>query len=145
VTEGPTAAIPTSLRSLVLFVLLCSACSRGEARSLIEAVDRFRKAPTEQQPPLADALEKVPCSDDEVCAAKDACVKSASATAKGIRKKQEVEQVLAEVLDGSLAKTDPRATKSFVELDESDRLRKEGNDALTACDEKITALRMKSH
>ena len=112
---------------------------------MIEAVDRYRKAPTDQQPPLADALEKVPCSDDEVCAAKDACVKSASATAKGIRKRQDVERTLAEVVDGSLSKTDPRATKSYADLDESDRLMKEGKDALPACDEKLTTLRIKSH
>jgi hypothetical protein len=134
-------------RFLVLLVVavIAAACSRGEAKSVIEAVDRFRKAPVEQQPELADALEKVPCSDDAVCAAKDACVKSASLTAKGFRKQREVEQVLAEVLDGSLAKTDPRATKAGLELDEADRLRKEGMDALPACDEKITALRVKSH
>lgn len=126
-------------------LILVTACSRGEARSVIEAVDRFRKAPTDQQPPLADALEKVSCSDDEVCTAKDACVKSASATAKGIRKRQEVERTLAEVLDGSLPKTDARATKSYMDLDESDRLMKEGMEALPACDEKITTLRIKSH
>lgn len=115
-----------------------------EAKSLIEAVDRYRKAPTDQQPPLADAIAKVQCSDNEVCAAKDACLKSASATAKGIRKRQEVEKVLAEVLDGSLPKTDPRAMKSYGDLDESDRLMKEGMDALPACDEKLVALRLKS-
>lgn len=132
------------MRRCALLVLLAT-CSRGEARSVIEAVDRYRKAPTDQQPPLADALEKVPCSDDEVCAAKDACVKSASATAKGIRKRQDVERTLAEVVDGSLSKTDPRATKSYADLDESDRLMKEGKDALPACDEKLTTLRIKSH
>ena len=126
-------------------VFLLVACSHTqEAKSLIEAVDRYRKAPTDQQPPLADAIEKVQCSDDEVCSAKDACLKSASATAKGIRKRQEVEKTLAEVLDGSLAKTDPRASKSYVDLDESDRLMKEGMDALPACDEKLVALRVKS-
>lgn len=128
------------------FLLLIISCSHTqEARSLIEAVDRYRKAPTDEQPPLADAIEKVQCSDEEVCAAKDACQKSASATAKGIRKRQEVQKVLADVLDGSLPKTDPRATKSYADLDESDRLMKEGMDALAACDEKLVALRMKSH
>jgi len=127
-----------------LILLACTNPARQEARSLVEAVDRYRKAENPEKPPLADALEKVSCSDDEVCAAKDACTKTATPMAKALRKQRDAEIAILQVADGAIPKTDPRATALPGELDEVDRLIKESQDALASCDEKITALRVKS-
>lgn len=130
---------------LLLLVALASACSttRQEARSVIEAVDRFRKAENPQKPELADALAKVPCSEPEVCEARDACIKSASATARGLRLQREVEDGLARIKAGTLDKSDPQAVALGPKLDEVDKALAEGNAALEACDDKLTPLRVK--
>lgn len=131
--------------ALLLSIALLGGCSttRQEARSVIEAVDRFRKAENPQKPDLADALAKVPCSDADVCAARDACVKSASATARGLRLQHEVEDGLAQIKAGTLDKTDPKAIALGPKLDDADKALAEGNAALEACDEKLTPLRVK--
>jgi hypothetical protein len=50
-------------------VLATSAChTKEEARALVSAMTSFRKAANEDKPALADALDKVPCTDAEVCA-----------------------------------------------------------------------------
>jgi len=137
-------------RTLSVFFLALAVCggvgcstTRQEARSVIEAVDRFRKAENVQKPELADALAKVPCSDPEVCATKDACVKSATATARGLRLQREVEDGLAQVKAGTLDKSDPKAIALGPKLDEVDKALAEGNDALATCDDKLTSLRVK--
>ncbi len=73
-----------------LLLLLCSCHTKDEARALVTAVDAFRAASNDDKPAKADALDKVECSDKEICAVKDACRKSADATAKGLRLQKEV-------------------------------------------------------
>lgn len=121
------------------------ACSttHQEARSVIEGVDRFRRAENAQKPDLADALAKLVCTDAEVCATKDACVRSAAATARGLRLQREVEDSLARVKKGELAPSDPKATSLGTKLDEADKALEEGHQALAPCDEKLTRLRVK--
>lgn len=140
------AALAPVIAALAAAPVALSACDHGrrEARSLIAAVDRYRRAPTEQAPELADALATVPCTEEDVCAAKEVCVRSASATARGVRKRREVESKLADVQAGRLAKDDPRAVAAYGELDESVQAMTEGMEAMQACHEKITALRVKS-
>lgn len=65
--------------------------TKDEARALVTAVDAYRAAPNDDKPAKADALDKVECSDKDICAARDACRKSADATAKGLRLQKEVE------------------------------------------------------
>jgi hypothetical protein len=127
----------------MLLLFACTSPAKQEARSLVGAVDRFHKAENPDKPAAADALEKLPCTDEEVCAAKEACVKGTSPMAKALRKQREVEQAIA-AFDGSIPKDDPRARALPAELDEVDRLMRESQDAMPACDEKITSLRVKS-
>jgi len=128
---------------LLLAFCACTTTAKQEARSLVAAVDRYHKAENTEKPAAADELEKVSCTDDEVCDAKSACVKSASAMAKALRKQHDVETKIA-AFDGSIPKDDPGAQALPGQLDEVDRLMKESQDAMPACDEKITALRVKS-
>lgn len=129
-----------------VFVLLFASCTspgKQEARSLVAALDHYHKAENPEKPAAADEIEKVACSDEEVCAAKDACVKATSAMAKGLRKQHDVQSAIAQ-FDGPVPSTDPRALTLPAQLDEADRLMRESQDAMPSCDEKITALRVKS-
>ena len=79
---------------LALLGALCGlpGCVRGkgEAASLVAAVDRYRKADLRAKGPLADAIDAVPCSQEDVCAAKLACMAVARPTVKGAALKAEV-------------------------------------------------------
>ncbi len=78
--------------ALLLVVMLAAGChTKDEARALVTAIDAFRSAPNDDKPAKADALDKVECNDKEICAVKDACRKSADATARGLRLQKEVQ------------------------------------------------------
>jgi len=133
-------------RSFAWFLVLGLASCDGakdEARTLAKAVDAFRKAPMDKQPELADALEKVPCSDPDVCAAKDACTKSAVPTANGIRLQKEVEQGLADLKAGKLAadSTEAKGLRTKVELANVES--EKGINALEDCDNRLIRLKVK--
>jgi hypothetical protein len=117
--------------------------AKDEARTLAKAVDAFRKAPNDQKPELADALEKVPCTDADVCAARDACTKSAVPTAKGIRLQKEVEQGLADVKSGKLEAGSAEAKALGPKLDEAKAQSDQGFNALEDCDNRISRLKLK--
>ncbi len=110
---------------------------------LVPAVDQYRAAANSQKPELADALDKVPCSDPEVCAARDACTKAADPTAKGLRLQKEVEQGLDDVKSGKLAADSEKAKGLPGKLQESGKLLKQGFDALKDCDERVERLKVK--
>ena len=135
--------------SVSLFVLAalcafgCTSPTKQEAKSLVSAVDRYRKAENTEKPELADALEAVACADPEVCATKDACLAVSRPTAKALRLQREVTQGVAAMQEGGLSPYDPKARAFPEKIDESQRLLVEGEAALEACDEKLTALRMK--
>lgn len=132
------------LACTLLAASLCACASpKPEAAAVINAVDRFRRAENPQKPAAADALDAVACSDPEVCAAKDACAKSARATAKGLKLKNEVERGLADVESGKLAKDDPAAQALQGKLLESMSANDEGHRLLPACDDKILTLKRK--
>ena len=81
------------MRVWPFLVLLCVAChTKDEARALVTAVDAYRAASNDDKPAKADVIDKLECSDKDVCAAKEACRKSANATAHGLRLQKEVEQ-----------------------------------------------------
>jgi hypothetical protein len=65
--------------------------AKEEARALVAAIDAYRAASNDDKPARADALDKVACTDEQVCAVKAACMKSADATAKGLRLQAEVQ------------------------------------------------------
>jgi len=134
------------MRAAIL-VLVCvgAACggTKREASAVVGAVDRYRQAENVAKPDLADALAKVPCTDAEVCATRDACVAAADPTARGLRLQHEVEQGLADLNANKLTKDDPTARALPAKLAESTRLRDQGDQALQACERQVTALRMK--
>jgi hypothetical protein len=135
--------IPRVRFALFLAVFSCTNPARQEARSLVEAVDRYHKAENPEKPAAADALEKVACTDEEVCAAKEACTKAAAAMANGLRKQEHAAGAINAMSDGSLAKNDPSVLAAALEVEEADQLMRQGNDAMPACDDKIAALRVK--
>jgi hypothetical protein len=130
---------------LLLASVAVAACASGrrEAASLVEAVDRYRRAEMNAKGPLADAIDAVPCSDGEVCAAKAACVAAARPTVRGAALKREVESSLAELRVGRLTQGQANAERLPEKLDEASRLLDEGRVKLPVCDAQITALRLK--
>ncbi len=92
--------------------------------------------------PLADAIAAVPCSAPEVCAAKEACVASARPTAEGVALKAQVEAALAELHAGKLTQEEAASRGLAQKLDQASQLLDEGHAKLSACDAKVTALRL---
>jgi hypothetical protein len=122
-----------SSRLVVLSALLALGChSKDEARALVTAVDAYRAAPNDAKPARADALDKVECTDTDVCAVKAACTKSADATARGLRLQQEVQ---AAAKDGG---GDPNALEDKWKRASSDLA--EGYGLLEECRTKTQAL-----
>jgi hypothetical protein len=127
----------------ILLLALAIGCSsaKQEAASLIAATDRFHRAENGDKPSRAQAIARVPCTDAEVCETKRLCEAATKPTADALLLKAEVEQGLADLEQGKLAKTDDAATELPHKLDEADRLLREGHVAMAACDQKILALR----
>jgi len=124
------------LRQLLVFGWFISALGcqgKQEARTLIQAVDAYRAARNDDKPARADALDKVQCTDEQVCAVKAVCTKSADATAKGLRLQAEVQ---AGVKDGG-ANADLMASK----WKEASSDLEEGYGLLEECRTKTDALR----
>ena len=121
----------------------CDPGARQEARQVVEAVDRFRKADNAGKPAQVESLRAVNCSSLDVCKARDACLASAEATAKALRLKSEVEQGLSAVEKGTLSRDSDAARALPAKLDEAEVLLKEGFAALQPCDDQIMALKRK--
>lgn len=119
----------------------CDGADRREAKSVVSAVARFRRADGASTPAMVQALEKTPCSAPDVCAARDACVASGAATARALVLKKEVEEALAALERGALASDAPAAQALPAKLDEAEALLRTGHDALPACDERVQGLK----
>jgi hypothetical protein len=129
----------------VLLVALTPACGSGkrEAMSLIAAVDRYRQAPMASKAAPEDVLEKLACTDPEVCAARETCLASARPTIRGVALKQQVESALDDLQAGRVTKDQVAAMGLAQKLDDASHAIEEGQGNLLACDAKVTALRMK--
>ena len=108
---------------------------------MVQAVERYRRADNAGKGSTADALDKTPCSVDDVCEAKRACTAVSDPTARALALKNEVEIGLAEMHAHKLEPDDPRARALPDKLDEAERLLTTGHDALPACDEKLMGLK----
>jgi hypothetical protein len=136
----------TRLAIVLLGTFMYCACDSGarqEARQVVEAVDRFRKADNVGKPAQVESLRAVKCSAEDVCKTRDACLASAEATAKALRLKSEVEQGLSAVEKGSLSRDSDAARALPAKLDEAEALLKEGFAALQPCDDQIMTLKRK--
>jgi hypothetical protein len=122
-----------------------SGCASGkkESASLVAAVDRYRRAPMAAKAPLADAIADAPCTDEEVCTAKLACVASAGPTVKGEALKGEVEHALGDLRAGKLTQEQAAQQGLPQKLEEASSLLADGEGKLGRCDALITALRLK--
>lgn len=119
----------------------CADPAKGEAASVLAAVDRFRRAEYAGKPALLAPLRAVPCTDKEVCAAKDACVAHAEPLATAIAMKTEV-QLRMDAPDAGPMDDATRAAL-VAKLDEASRLLDKGRAAQAACDRDTLVLKMK--
>ena len=86
-----------AMKWTLFLVLVTPAChAKTEAREVVAAVDAYRAASNDDKPARADALDKVACTDEQVCAVKAVCTKSADATAKGLRLSHEVQALASD-------------------------------------------------
>jgi hypothetical protein len=115
--------------------------ARQEAASLVEAVARFRRAENSEKPAREQDIERVSCSDAEVCETKRICEAATRSTAEALRLKARVERGLADLEHGVLAKTDDAAAELPKMLDDAERLLGEGHEAMPACDKRLLELR----
>ena len=121
---------------MVAAIALGACHGKDEARAVIGAVEAYRNAPNDQKPAKAAALDAVPCTDKDVCEVKDACRRSADATAKGLRLQAEIQTAIA---DGG--KPDPDVMQKKFEESNSDLA--EGYGFLDECRDKVR--RLKEH
>lgn len=131
--------------ALVMVLVLAAGCNgtKDEVRALSTAVDAYRKAENDKKPELADALDKVPCTDPEVCTAKTACTKSADETAKGLRLQKDLAKRVDDVKAGKIAPGSPEALKISIDMAEGDQLLADGMKDLDECDNQLIKLRVK--
>jgi|HubBroStandDraft_5_1064220.scaffolds.fasta_scaffold742472_2 hypothetical protein len=127
--------------ALTFLVSACSPAGKHEAASLIAATERFHKAENTEKPDRAASIARVACTDAEVCEAKRVCESASKSTADALVLKAEVEQGIALLERGTLAKTDDAAAALPGKLDEAERLLTAGHEAMPACDQRILALR----
>jgi hypothetical protein len=130
------------LAPVVLVAATSCAPGKRESASLVEAVDRYRRAEMASKGPLADALDAVPCSVSEVCAAKAACVAASRPTAEGVALKAEVEWSLAALHAGKITQEEAASRNLPAKLGRAGQLLDEGYAKLPVCDARITALRL---
>lgn len=144
-------------RALVTLVLLAVAVAvggsgcrteAGSARSLVDAVGRFRRAPDAEKGKALASIREVKCGSDEVCAAQKACLAYAEPTEEAIRIKLEIAQGLASLADGGLpdggalgetGDYDTRVTL-LARVGDAQKKLKEGYDQLTSCDDAVQKL-----
>jgi hypothetical protein len=131
---------------IVLLTLLISGCTNSakiEATTLVEAVDQFRRAENPDKAGKLAAVEAAPCTDRDVCAAKEACLAYAAPTVKGLNLKSEVQTGLADLEEKKLAPDAEAARALPGKLDEASRLLDRGHAALPACDQKVLSLKVR--
>jgi hypothetical protein len=136
-------AAPILLPLLLAGLALSCDSGKREAMSLIAAVDRYRQAPMASKAAPEDVLEKLACTDPEVCAAREACLASARPTIRGVALKKQVESALDDLQAGRVTKDQVAAMGLAQKLDDASSAIGEGQGNLPACDARVTALRLK--
>jgi hypothetical protein len=134
--------------ALLAGVAACKPSGQADAKDLLAAIDNYRTADTAYKPAAAKAVEAVVCKADDVCAAKAACLAAIQPTVQGIVMDTEVRRGLDELAAAPRAADGGAAGTARSLADEASRARAlldRGHDAMPACDEKTTALRIKYH
>jgi hypothetical protein len=131
-------------------VTLCAICAIGligcedrgkrEAEQLVSAIDAYRRAPLDQVGEAVQRLESASCEASATCTAKDACLKSARPSREGMARLTEVKLAMRPDADLESLRPEDRA-KLDAQMNDAERLLKEGKDALVGCDAEVLALR----
>lgn len=135
------------MRELALLLVLvtvtaCSGPGKREAATLVDAVDRYRRADDAAKEAEGQAVAALACTDPRVCDAKQACVAAMEPTTRGLALKDEVVSRLADLEQKRLAPDSPEAGALPGKLDEAERLLKDGRTKMGACDARLTDLRV---
>ena len=127
----------------LLFVALlgCESREKAEAKVLVAAMDAFHNGSNDDRPALAQKIDAAPCSAEDVCEAKQACLNATEPTARGLKLMHEVDvqmKIAEEHGDGGAAMKDlpPKLAQANDSL-------AQGHGAMPACSQKITRLRFK--
>jgi hypothetical protein len=127
------------------FVAVLPACGspgKREASDLIDAVDRYRRADGPSKDALGQAVSTLACTDSRVCEAKVACVAGIEPTTRALALKDEVARRLGDLEQKRLATDSPEVQALPAKLDEAERLLRDGRARMTACDARLTDLRV---
>ena len=131
-----TVATNALLAGLVLTMLAaCKSTKENEGERMLAAVTAYRRATNAEVGPAAIALAETPCTDADVCQLKTACVASSGPTQKALVLKKNLETQMLSL--GSRVDAGPLGDAGLgllAQIEEVEKLLKEGRDALTACD-----------
>jgi hypothetical protein len=131
-----------ALLACVATLAACSGSGKREAATLVDAVDRYRRADDAGKEAQGQAVAAVACTDSRVCDARQACVAALEPTTRGLALKDEVVRRLADLEQKRLAPDSPEAEALPGKLDEAERLLKDGRAKMSACDARLTDLRV---
>ena len=126
---------------LVALVGGCSGAGKREAASLVDAVDRYRRADAASRESLGRGVSDVECTDARVCDARQACVAAIDPTVRALALKDEVARGIADLEQKRMAPDSPEAKALPAKLDEAERLLKDGRSKMATCDARLTDLR----
>jgi len=130
------------LAAALIGVMACEGSARRESASLIDAVDRYRRAESGAKAAQRQAVLALACSDADVCAAKQACLAAIDPTTRALALKDEVALRLGDIQNGRLAPDAPEADALPGKLDEAERLLREGRAKMADCDARLAGLRV---
>jgi hypothetical protein len=128
--------------AMLPLVAACGGSGKREASSLEDAVDRYRRADAASRDTLGRAVSAVACSEARVCDAKQACVAAIEPTTRALNLKDDVARQLVDLEQKRLAPDSPEVQALPSKLDEAERLLKDGRAKMTACDARLTDLRV---
>ena len=120
----------------------CLGAGKGEATSLDDAVDRYRRAEGPQKLSELQAVTDLPCSIAEVCEAKAACLAAMGPTTRALALKDEVARVLGDLQEKRLPLDAAAAEELPGKLDEATHLLQEGRAQMADCDKKLADLEL---
>jgi hypothetical protein len=128
--------------ALATLLPACANPAKREAATLVDAVDRFRRADDASKATQVQAIAGVACTDAKVCDAKQSCLAAADATARAFALKDEVARRLGDIEQKRLAPDAPEAKALPGQLDEAQKLLEQGRAKMPDCEKKLADLRV---
>jgi hypothetical protein len=120
----------------------CAGAGKRETNALSAAVDRYRRVAEPEKAAEAEAVGRVGCTDDKVCAAKTACIAAIDPTTRALALKDDVTRRLADLQQNRITPSSPEAQALPDKLDEATRLLGEGRTKMADCDKQLTDLEL---